>query len=146
MPITVKKAALWRKEVENRPGMLAESLKPLAEAGSDLNVVMAYRYPGTEDKAAVEVHPISGRKSTAAARAAGFPPSSIPVLVVQGDNKPGLGHAIATAIGEAGINMTFLMAQVLGRRYAAIFGFENEADANKAVNLIKKAVAPRSRR
>ena len=46
MAVTVKKAMLWRKEVDNRPGMLASTLQPLAEAGADLQVVMAYRYPG----------------------------------------------------------------------------------------------------
>ena len=31
-----------------------------------------------------------------------------------------------------------VMAQVFGRRYAAKFGFENEADAGNAATLIKK--------
>ena len=141
MAVTVKKAMLWRKEVDNRPGMLASTLQPLAEAGADLQVVMAYRYPGGEDKAAIELHPVSGRKPNAAARAAGLAPSSIPVLLVEGDNKPGLGHAIAKALGEAGINMSFVMAHVVGRKYAAVFGFENQADANKAATLIRKADA-----
>ena len=141
MAVTVKKAMLWRKEVDNRPGMLASTLQPLAEAGADLQVVMAYRYPGGEDKAAIELHPVSGRKPNAAARAVGLAPSSIPVLLVEGDNKPGLGHTIAKALGEAGINMSFVMAQVVGRKYAAVFGFENQADANKAAMLIKKPAA-----
>ncbi len=141
MAVTVKKAMLWRKEVDNRPGMLASTLQPLAEAGADLQVVMAYRYPGGEDKAAIELHPVSGRKPNAAARAAGLAPSSISVLLVEGDNKPGLGHAIAKALGEAGINMSFVMAQVVGRKYAAVFGFENQADVNKAATLIKKPAA-----
>ena len=141
MAVTVKKAMLWRKEVDNRPGMLASTLQPLTEAGADLQVVMAYRYPGGEDKAAIELHPVSGRKPNAAARAAGLAPSSISVLLVEGDNKPGLGHAIAKALGEAGINMSFVMAQVVGRKYAAVFGFENQADANKAATLIKKSAA-----
>jgi hypothetical protein len=34
------------------------------------------------------------------------------------------------------------MAQVVGRRYSAMFGFENEADATRAAALIKKAGAP----
>jgi hypothetical protein len=34
------------------------------------------------------------------------------------------------------------MAQVVGRRYSALFGFENEADTAKATALIKKATAP----
>lgn len=141
MAVTVKKAMFWRKEVDNQPGMLARTLQPLAEAGADLQVVMAYRYPGGEDKAAIELHPVSGRKPNAAARAAGLAPWSIPVLLVEGDNKPGLGHAVAKAIGDAGINMGFVMAQVVGRKYAAVFGFENQADANKAATLIKKLAA-----
>jgi hypothetical protein len=35
---------------------------------------------------------------------------------VEGDNKPGLGHAIAQAIADAKINLNFLVAQVIGRR------------------------------
>ena len=51
MAVTVKKAILWRREVDNQPGMLANTLHPLSEAGADLHVVMAYRYPGGENKA-----------------------------------------------------------------------------------------------
>ena len=62
--------------------------------------------------------------------------------MVQGDNRRGLGHELAKAIGDAGINLSFVMAQVVGRRYSAMFGFENEADAVRAAALIKKASAP----
>jgi hypothetical protein len=139
MAVTVKKAVLWRKEVDNRPGMLAGTLQPLSEAGADLHVVMGYRLPGSLDRAVVEVHPVSGRKSTAAARTAGLEPSAIPILMVEGDNRSGLGHAIAKSIADAGVNLSFVIAQVVGRRYTAVFGFENAADATRAVPLIKKA-------
>jgi hypothetical protein len=43
------------------------------------------------------------------------------------------------------INMSFLVAHVVGRRYAATFGFENEADAKKAATLIKNAKAGRKK-
>ncbi len=103
---------------------------------------MVYRYPGGENRAAIELYPVSGRKSAAAAQTAGLAPSSISTLVVEGDNRPGLGHAIAIAVGDAGINMSFVMAQVVGRKYSAVFGFENEVDASKAATLIKRATAP----
>jgi hypothetical protein len=138
MAMIVKKATLWRREVENRSGVLASTLQPLAEAGADLQLVMGYRHPGGEN-AAIEVFPISGRKVTAGAQAAGLAPSSIPTLLVNGDNKAGLGHAIAKAIGDAGINLSFVMAQVVGRRYSAVFGFESDADLTKVVPLVKKA-------
>ena len=60
---------------------------------------------------------------------------------VDGDNKLGLGHAITQALADAGINLGFLVAQVVGSRYSAIIGFESEADSAKAVGLIKKATA-----
>ena len=107
---------------------------------ADLQVVMAYRYPGSENKAGIELYPVSGKKA-AAAQTAGLAPSSISTLLVEGDNRPGLGHAIAEAIGDAEINMSFVMAQVVGRRYSAVFGFENESDASKAATLIKRATA-----
>jgi hypothetical protein len=141
MAVTVKRIALWRVEVENKPGILAKVLEPLATAGADLQVVMGYRYPGNESKAAVEVFPLTGKKSLAAAGAAGLASSSIPTLKVEGDNKPGLGHGITQALADAGINLGFLVAQVVGSRYSAIIGFESEAEAAKAVGLIKKATA-----
>jgi len=80
MAVTVKKAALWRKEVENHPGILANILGPLSDAGTNLQVVMAYRYPGRTDTAAIELHPVSGRKPIAVAKAAGLAQSPIPIL------------------------------------------------------------------
>ena len=139
MPVTVKKVALWRRELENRPGALANVLEPLARAGTDLQVAMGYRFPGNESRAAVEVAPVTSRKATAAAQGAGLQPSGIPTLIVAGDNRPGLGFALARGMADAGINMAFLVAQVVGRRYQAVFGFESEADADRAAAIIKKA-------
>jgi len=123
MAVTVKKITLWRREMEDRSGALAEALAPLAEGGADLQVVMGYRYPGPSTKAAVEIYPVAGKKLTDAARRAGLSPASI-----------------------AGINMTFLVAQVLGRRYSAVVGFDTEADAGAAAALIKKAAAAPAKR
>jgi hypothetical protein len=139
MAVKVKRITLWRKELENKAGTLAGTLEPLAKAGTDLQVVMGYRYPGEGAKAAVELFPIGNKKATQAAQGAGLVASSIPALYVEGDNRPGLGHGITQAIAEAGVNLDFLVAQVIGRKYSAVLGFENEPDAAKATALIKKA-------
>lgn len=144
MAVTVKKIVLWRREVENKPGALAAALAPLATTGVDLQVVMGYRYPGNESQAAIELYPVSGKKALAAAQAAGLTASSIPTLLVEGDNKPGLGHDTAKATAAAGINLSFLVTQVIGRKYSALFGFETDADASKAATLIKKATAAKT--
>jgi hypothetical protein len=141
MAVTVKKITLWRREVDNAPGALAATLQPFSENAVDLSVVMGYRYPGNESKAAIELYPVSGKKVTRAAEATGLTASSIPTLLVEGDNKTGLGHSIARAIAEAGINVDFLVAQVVGRRFSAVIGFQSEADTKTASALIKKAAA-----
>jgi len=145
MAITVKKVTLWRREVDNQPGVLAHTLEPLATARADLQVVMGYRYPGNESKAAIELYPVSGKPSLTAARAAGLSASALPALLVEGDNQVGLGYATAKALAEAGINLSFVVAQVVGRKYTAIFGFETEVDARTAATLIKKATASKKR-
>lgn len=139
MAVTVKRVTLWRSEVENRPGELARALEPIARAGTDLQVVMGYRYPGNETKAAIEVYPIAGGKAAAAAQAGGLSASSIPTLHVEGDNRLGLGYEIARALADAGINISFQVAQVIGRRFSAVFGFESDGAARRAATLIKKA-------
>jgi hypothetical protein len=139
MAVTVKAITLWRQEVENQPGVLAQALEPFAAERTDLQVVMGYRYPANRAKAALELYPVTGKKLGKRAEAAGLSAASIPTLLVEGDNKPGLGHAIAQALAEAGINLDFLVAQVVGRRYSAVAGFENEADLKKAIPLIKQA-------
>jgi hypothetical protein len=141
MAITVKKTVLWRKELDNEPGTLASALEPLAAISADLRLVMLYRFPGTH-KGAVEVHPISGKKPTAVAKKIGLAASSVPVLLIEGDNRIGLGYSFAKVIGDAGINVSFLMAQVTGRKYAAVFGFENDGDATRAATLLKRVAAP----
>ncbi len=145
MAIIVKKTVLWRKELNNQPGTLAGALEPLAQSGTDLQLVMLYRFPGT-DKGAVEVYPITGRKAIGIARSIGLAPSSIPVLLIEGDNRAGLGYAVAKAVADSGINVSFLMTQVVGRRYAAVFGFENDTDATKAAALIKRVAATARRK
>jgi hypothetical protein len=141
MPVQVKRITLWWKELENRTGSLAATLEPVAKAGADLEIVMGYCYPGDRAKAAVEVYPVANKKATAAAQSAGLSASAIPAVLVQGDNRAGLGHAITKAVADAGVNLDFLVAQVIGRKFSAVLGFENDADASKATTLIKKAAA-----
>ena len=145
MAVTVKKIVLWRKEVENQRGTLANALAPLANAGADIHVVMAYRFPGAESKAAIELYPVTGKKSAAAAAEAGFSASAIPALLVEGDNRAGLGYATAQAIADAGINMDFVVAQVIGRKYSAVFGYESDVDATKCAAIIRKATAAKKK-
>lgn len=139
MAVTVRKITVFRTEVENRAGALAALLEALSAAKASLDVVMGYRVPGQHERAVIEVWPVSGKKMSLAAESAGLKPSDTPTLLVLGDDRPGLGHAMARALSDAGINLVFLVAQVVGRRYSAVFGFESQADADRASGLLKKA-------
>jgi hypothetical protein len=143
MSVRIRKLTLWRTRVEHRPGALADLLDPLAAAGADLSIVMGYRVPGERSKAVVELAPLTSRRTTAAATRAGLAPGGAPALLVLGDNRPGLATRIARALAESGVNIAFLVAQVVGQRYSAVFGFENEADLDKAVDRIRGAVVAR---
>ena len=98
--------------------------KDRSVAGTDIHVVMAYRFPGQESKAAIELYPVTGRRSVTAAKEAGFSASAVPALLVESDS------------------LDFLVAQVVGREIFSGFGFESDADAAKATptNRTKKGL------
>src|SRR6185503_14107664 len=146
MALTVKRITLWRREVENQPGVLARTLEPLASAGVDLRLVMGYRFPEATTRAAIELYPVSGRKAVAAAQQAGLSEFGLACLFVEGDNRPGLGAAMGRALSDAGVNIVFLVSQVLGRRFTAVFGFDDEQLAATATKAIKAAAAKTGKR
>jgi predicted amino acid-binding ACT domain protein len=86
---------------------------------------------------------IASRKAAAAAAKGSLRPGGAPTLLVLGENRPGLANRVAQALAESQVNIAFLIAQVVGRRYSAVFGFQNEADLDKAVDRIREALATR---
>jgi hypothetical protein len=140
MAINIKQLNLYRCERPNRAGALAEVLGPLAQAGCDLQLVMGYRLPEDRHRAAIEVFPLKGSKALAAADAAGLQTAAMPCLRVTGDNRPGMGAAIAERLADTGINMNFLVTQVMGKKFNCVIGFDSTGDANAAAGHIRAAV------
>jgi hypothetical protein len=132
MPIRVKKVVVWRTEVENRPGEMARALEPLAE--QDLDLIIGYQ------GAVIDIAPVVGKKATTAAKGAVFKPLPMSMILVEGKNHPGVCFTATRALGGAGISMDSVVAQVVGKKYQALFGFTSDADARKAASVIKKAV------
>jgi hypothetical protein len=132
MSIRVRKVVVWRTEVENRPGAMARALERFAEQNLDL--VLGYQ------GAVIDIAPVVGKKARTAAERAGFKPLPTSMVLVEGENHPGVCFTAARALGEAGISMDSVVAQVAGKKYQALFGFTRDADAKKAAILIKKAV------
>jgi len=147
MAFTVKKIILWCKQVDDKPGGLATALAPLADAGADLEVVMGTAMPGDAGRATVGVFPLQGRKAIAAAKAAGFGvASSMPALLVVGDDSQGLGSKIAQDIADAGINIGFVIALRIDRNFAAVFGFQDGDAASTATRLIRRLALRQEKR
>ena len=139
MALTLKEVTLWRRNIANVPGTLAQVLEPMT--GTDLSIVMAYRIPGLESQAVVELYPVTGKRAMAKAKASGLVPADLPALLVQGPNRAGIGFETTTAFAEAGINLAFLVTQVIGTRFTSIYGFDSEADRRKAVQILKRKPA-----
>lgn len=140
MAATIKKITLWRTEVPERAGALAAVLEPLAAAKADLRAVMGYRVPGDKSQAVIEAWPVSGKKATQAAEGAGLKAASVPALLVEGANKSGVGHKMAKAVADAGVSMTYLVAQAVGRRYSAVLGFDSDDACSRAAAAIRAAL------
>jgi len=146
MAVSVKKAVLWRRELENRPGTLADALRPFADGKVNLQVVMGYVMPGGKAQAALEVYPVTGKKAEDAAKAAGMEPmTGTSALVVEGDDQVGLGYRMASALAAENVNINFSIIQVIGKRFTGVFGFDTSALAEKAMKLIKAAAVTKKK-
>ena len=137
LKLTVKQVKLWVFHGRDRKGLIADALEPLAAAGVHLQVVMAYRFPTEVDRCAIEVFPIDSPKAEAEARRIGFAVSQTPCLLVEGDDRSGLGARISRAISDAQVSMAFLMAQVVGKKFSAAIGFASDEDAGAATKAIQ---------
>src|SRR2546430_14391051 len=106
MPLTVKRITLWRADVQNEPGVLSRILEPLAAAGADLQVVMGYRFPTTPERSAVELYPVSGRRTTGAAGGGGVSPAGSPgVPAWGGDPRRPVGRGVGGGGGRGGAHL-----------------------------------------
>jgi hypothetical protein len=138
MSVKVKRATLWTINTANSPGMLASTLSPLADRAVNLDLVMGYTHPDKQ-QATIEVFPLDRAQAKKAGRNAGFNKSAFPCVSVTGANKVGLGRHIAAALSDAGININFFIAQVVGKQYTGMFSFEAESEADLAVTIIRDA-------
>jgi hypothetical protein len=142
MAITVKKVQLLRRQLQNHAGTLAESLKPFAESKVNLQVIMGYVYEKDRRHAELEVFGPSSKAASNAATKGKFETARrVHCLIVQGDDRPGLGYEIARALGSSRINLSFAVMQAVGKRYSGVFGFETGASATRAMRVIKSASA-----
>jgi len=127
----------WAAGMQDKPGALAEKLAALAEAGVNLEFIVARR--DKKKTGVVFVTPIQGAKQAAAAKKAGFAKTkSLVAIRVEGPDKKGMGAAITGAIAEAGINVRGVSAAAIGKKFVCNIALDTAADATKVGRILRK--------
>ena len=139
MDLTVERAETWVAGIDDKPGALAGKLATLAEAGADLEFIVARRAPDKPGAAVVFVTPLRGDREVEAATQAGFAVSqSLHSVRIEGMNKPGIAAEVTRKIGAAGINLRGLSGAVIGRKFVLYAAVDTEAAAEKAIRVLSK--------
>jgi len=139
MALKVTRVDVWAATMEDRPGGLAGKLEALAEAGANLEFVVARRVPDKPGTGVVFVAPVKGAKAVKAAAAAGFAKAeSMHSVRAEGPDKPGLGARITEELAAAGINLRGLSAAAIGKRCVVYLALDTDDAAAKAMKILKK--------
>ena len=139
MALNVTRADVWAASIEDRPGGLAEKLAALAEAGAQLEFVIARRASERPGTGVVFLTPLKGSAQIGAAKKAGFEKTkSLHSLRVEGPDQPGLGAKMTQVLAQAGINLRGLSAAAIGPRCVVHLALDSTADATKAARLLKR--------
>ena len=136
MALKIQRVDTWAASLEDRPGELAAKLKSLAQAGVNLEFVIARRAPDKPGEGVVFVTPIQGAAGVRAAKAAGFMKTdSLHTVRIEGADKKGEGSKITEA--EGGLNLRGLSAAAINKKFIAHVALDTAADAAKATRLLR---------
>ena len=139
MSLQASRVDIWAGSVQDRPGALAEKLAVLAEAGAELQYVMARRAPDRPGTGVVFLAPLKGARQTRAAKRAGLHKTrSIFAVRAEGADKPGLGARITAALASEGINLRGMSASVIGKRFVLYLALDSSTDAARAARVLKQ--------
>ena len=137
MDLIVEKVDVWAASIVDKPGALAVLLSGLAEAGADLNFILARRAPEKPDTGVVFVTPLRGDREVAAAANLGFNvTNSVHSVSVEGPNEPGIASKVTTKLASGGINLRGLTTGIIGTRFIMYVGLDSAEDADKVVKIL----------
>jgi len=139
LALQVNRVDVWVAILEDRPGGLAAKLNALAEAGAELEFVIARRAPEKPGTGVVFLTPLKGAKQLRAAKKVGFRKTkSLHSVRVEGPDRPGMGAKMSQALADKGVNLRGLSAAAIGKRFVAHIAVDTPADATKAIRILKK--------
>ena len=139
MKLAVSKVNVWAASIKDKPGGLAAKLAALADAGANLEFVIARREASKPGTGVVFVTPVKGAAQIRAAKKAGFKTTdSLHSVRIEGTDKPGLGAMMTDALAAAGVNLRGLSAAAIGRRCIVHLALDSADDAKKAMQVLRK--------
>jgi hypothetical protein len=139
MSLMIQKEDVWAAGVEDKPGALAVKLAALAEAGADLDFIIARRAPEKPGTGVVFVTPLRGDAEIEAAAEVGFSVTShMHSVRVEGGNQRGMAARLTAKLAAAKLNLRGLSGAVIGGRFVLHIALESEKDVRKAVKLLSK--------
>jgi len=134
----VTRVDTWAAAMKDKPGMLAAKLAVLAQAGVNLEFVIARRSPEKPGSGVVFITPVKGAAQMRAARKAGFAKTrSLHTVRVEGPDRKGQGARITQALAESGLNLRGLSAAAIGKKFVSHIALETAAAAAKAARVLK---------
>jgi hypothetical protein len=138
MALKVERVDTWAASLEDKPGNLAAKLNALANAGVNLEFVIARRGPDEAGTGVVFVTPIQGAAECRAARKSGFKKTrSLHTVRVEGTDKKGEGARLTQSLAQQGLNLRGLSAAAIGQRFVSHIALDSGADAAKAVRILR---------
>lgn len=140
MAANVKKVDVWVTDLANHPGTLARVLEALAQAGADLEFLIARQVD--ENTSRLFLAPLKGKKQQRAAAEVGLVPAQgMHSIRLEGLNRPGVGAELTRAISVAGLNIRGASAAAMGRQHVFYLAFNTEDDAKAATKVVRKVLA-----
>ncbi len=139
MELMVEREDVWIASLEDKPGSLGAKLAALADAGADLDFVIARRSPDKPGTGVMFVTPLRGDAELKAASGIGFSAANrLHSVRVEGENAKGLAGEISGKLGAGGINLRGFSGAVIGKRFVLHIAFDTPDLREKAIRIIKE--------
>ena len=139
MAIKASRHDVWMAIIDDRAGGAAEKLEALANAGANLEVVLARRAPEHPGQGVLFASPVEGKKVERVAIESGFKRAeNIHGVRIEGTDKPGLGAKITRSLADSGISFRGINSMAIGKNFLSFIACDSADDAAKAVKALRK--------
>jgi hypothetical protein len=137
MAFKMQRVHVYRTEVPDAPGGIAASLRPLAEAGANLEYVYSQRSLTKPGIGELYVAPLTTTAQVNAAKAAGLQEVNEPIVMrVEGDDNTGLARRLTQAWEKEGINLHGMVMSSFHGKFVGYVTFDGAQDANRAATIL----------